>query len=69
MILNPSYNAMNLYGSEYWAYSLPCQVGNEAVENLVGSTKPIGVLEAKKIGFIDKVLCSSTIDFLSCMQS
>ena len=34
----------------------------------MGSTKPVGALEAEKIGLIDKVLCSSAIDFLSCMQ-
>ena len=34
----------------------------------MGSTEPVGALEAEKIGLIDKVLCSSGIDFLSCMQ-
>ena len=68
VVPNPSYKAMNLYGSEYWTYSLPRRVGNETAEKLVGSTEPLGALEAEKIGLIDKVLCSSAVDFLSCVQ-
>jgi len=64
IVLNASYKGMNLYGSEYWTYSLPRRVGDTIANELTGSTEPIRAYEAVKVGLIDKVLCDTAGPFL-----
>jgi len=56
IVLNPHYRSMgNLYGSEYWTYTLPRRVGPAKAKELTLSCKPIGTREALEIGFLDAV--------------
>ena len=54
IVLNPHYRSMgNLYGSEYWTYTLPRLVGERQALELIDSCKPIGAQAALEIGFLD----------------
>ena len=54
VVLNPHYRSMgNLYGSEYWTYTLPRLVGQTRALELTLSCKPIGTRAAREIGFLD----------------
>jgi len=54
VVLNPHYKAMgNLYGSEYWSYSLPRRVGTEYARAITENRLPLGATLAGKIGLID----------------
>ena len=53
VVLNPHYRSMgNLYGSEYWTYTLPRRVGEDAAR-LTTARQPMGVDEAVEIGLLD----------------
>jgi putative two-component system hydrogenase maturation factor HypX/HoxX len=57
IVLNPHYKTMgNLYGSEYWTYTLPRRVGADVSVELTTACRPIGVVTACDIGLIDAVL-------------
>jgi len=56
VVLNPHYQAMGLYGSEYWTYSLPKRVGPEKALELTKDCLPINAGTAAKIGMIDAVI-------------
>ena len=64
IVLNASYKGMNLYGSEYWTYSLPRRVGDKIANELTGSTEPIRAYEAVQIGLVDKILCDTAGPFM-----
>jgi putative two-component system protein, hydrogenase maturation factor HypX/HoxX len=54
VILNSHYRSMgNLYGSEYWTYSLPRRVGAELAHELTTACQPIGTFAAFETGLID----------------
>jgi putative two-component system protein, hydrogenase maturation factor HypX/HoxX len=54
IVLNPHYRSMgNLYGSEYWTYTLPRLVGRKRALELTRSCKPIGTRAACEIGLLD----------------
>lgn len=53
IVLNPYYKRMNLYGSEYWTYSLPKRIGYEKAMEVTSTCMPMGVRVAKAIGLID----------------
>ena len=54
IVINPHYRSMgNLYGSEYWTYTLPRKVGAEKALELTEACEPIGTGTALEIGFID----------------
>jgi putative two-component system protein, hydrogenase maturation factor HypX/HoxX len=54
VVLNPHYRSMgDLYGSEYWTYTLPRRVGRERALELTLSCKPIGTRAAREMGFLD----------------
>ncbi len=71
VVLNPSYAAMNLFGSEYWTYSLPRRVGNAVATQLTKSTLPVSAKEASEIGMADLVMASAnfTQSVVSCATS
>ncbi len=56
VVLNPHYETMGLYGSEYWTYVLPRRVGLTTANDLTGQCLPIGAAEAASIGLVDSVL-------------
>jgi putative two-component system protein, hydrogenase maturation factor HypX/HoxX len=54
VVLNPHYRSMgDLYGSEYWTYTLPRRVGPRRALELTLSCKPIGTRAAREMGFLD----------------
>ncbi|BDY06071.1 enoyl-CoA hydratase-related protein [Ferrimonas sp. YFM] len=56
IVLNPHYQSMGLYGSEYWTYSLPKRVGEARARQLTQACLPVGTTQALKMGLVDKVL-------------
>lgn len=61
VVLNPHYKNMgNLYGSEYWTYTLPRRVGAaraaEVAERVMQGRLPMTAAEAESIGLVDAVL-------------
>eukprot|EP01024_Parvocaulis_polyphysoides_P071679 TRINITY_DN895_c0_g1_i1.p1 TRINITY_DN895_c0_g1~~TRINITY_DN895_c0_g1_i1.p1 ORF type:complete len:676 (+),score=115.40 TRINITY_DN895_c0_g1_i1:152-2179(+) len=63
VVLNPSYQGMNLYGSEYWTYSLPRKVSHELARRFTQSTLPLSAEEAQRLGLIDLLIGQSTEQF------
>lgn len=53
VVLNPHYDKMGLYGSEYWTYLLPKKVGKANAETLVKQCQPMLAREAMDTGFAD----------------
>jgi putative two-component system hydrogenase maturation factor HypX/HoxX len=57
VLLNPHYKNMgNLYGSEYWTYTLPRRVGEAAALALMRARLPLGAAQARAAGLVDVVL-------------
>ena len=56
VVLNPHYETMGLYGSEYWTYVLPRRVGDAAAADLTRQCLPIGAAEAARVGLVDVVV-------------
>lgn len=57
VLLNPHYKNMgNLYGSEYWTYSLPRRVGLDAARAIMHSRQPLAAQAAVTLGFADVCL-------------
>ena len=54
VVLNPHYRSMGeLYGSEYWTYTLPRRVGQARAMELTQACQPLGARAAREIGFLD----------------
>jgi putative two-component system hydrogenase maturation factor HypX/HoxX len=62
-VLNPHYQTMGLYGSEYWTYVLPRRVGDLEASRLTGRCLPISAPHAERIGLADAVIPGSPTDF------
>jgi len=57
VVLNPHYKNMgNLYGSEYWTYSLPRRVGLAGAKAIMHHRQPLTAAQALIIGFADACL-------------
>ncbi|NDY89797.1 hydrogenase maturation protein [Ideonella sp. TBM-1] len=57
VVLNPHYKNMgNLYGSEYWTYTLPRRVGAERAREITQGRLPLGAAAAQALGLLDAVL-------------
>ncbi|MDZ7653898.1 MAG: hydrogenase maturation protein [Burkholderiaceae bacterium] len=71
VILNPHYKNMgNLYGSEYWTYTLPRRVkragGSEAdARRVMDNRLPLSAAQAQAAGLVDKVIASGRATFLA----
>lgn len=63
VVLNPHYQSMRLFGSEYWTYLLPKRVGWATAQELTESCLPIGANEAKTIGLVDEVIAGDEDEF------
>ena len=54
VVLNPHYRSMGeLYGSEYWTYTLPRRVGQTRAMELTQACQPLGAEAAREMGFLD----------------
>ena len=54
VVLNPHYRSMGeLYGSEYWTYTLPRRVGRARAKELTQACQPLGAKAAREMGFLD----------------
>ena len=54
VVLNPHYRSMGeLYGSEYWTYTLPRRVGKAWATELTQACQPLGAKAARELGFLD----------------
>ena len=70
VILNPHYKNMgNLYGSEFWTYRLPLRVGEDQASQIMQNRLPIGVQEAKRLGFIDDHFGKDVAEFVSQVEA
>lgn len=56
VVLNPHYDNMGLYGSEYWTYLLPKKVGSELAFQLARECQPMLACEAFNCGMADTLL-------------
>lgn len=64
VIFNPHYRNMgNLFGSEYWTYSLPRRVHADEAAAMMQSRLPFGVATALRIRLIDAAAASSQTEF------
>ena len=64
VILNPHYkNIGNLYGSEFWTYTLPKRLGWEKGREVMDRRMPIGSEQAQEIGLIDGVFGRTPAEF------
>jgi putative two-component system hydrogenase maturation factor HypX/HoxX len=64
VILNPHYKNMgNLYGSEYWSYSLPRRVGVERAAAIMRNRLPLSAAAAAEMGFLDAVFGDDLASF------
>jgi putative two-component system protein, hydrogenase maturation factor HypX/HoxX len=64
VVLNPHYRTMgNLFGSEYWTFTLPRRVGPERALEITTSCQPMGVDEACEIGMLDGAFGSDAGEF------
>jgi putative two-component system hydrogenase maturation factor HypX/HoxX len=56
VVLNPHYDNMGLYGSEYWTYLLPKKVGAELAFQLTKECQPMLASEAFNFGLADTLV-------------
>ena len=65
VILNPHYKNMgNLYGSEYWTYTLPRRVKRGEPRAVMENRLPVGTAQAAELGLVDRVFAAGRGDFL-----
>jgi len=70
VILNPHYKGLgNLYGSEYWTYSLPRRVGVAKALEFTNGCLPLGTNKALEAGLIDHAFGDSLEQFCELLQS
>lgn len=55
-VLNPHYGLMNLFGSEYWTYSLPRRVGAQRAAQMMSECLPLDAAQALAAGLLDGVV-------------
>ncbi|MFN3594288.1 MAG: enoyl-CoA hydratase-related protein [Thiobacillaceae bacterium] len=64
VVLNPHYRNMgNLFGSEFWTYTLPRRLGETAARQLMQSRLPLGTATALRLGLIDAHFGSDVVSF------
>jgi putative two-component system hydrogenase maturation factor HypX/HoxX len=64
VVLNPHYKNMgNLYGSEYWTYSLPRRIGDAASRALMQERLPLTAADAVARGLLDAAFGEGAQDF------
>jgi putative two-component system hydrogenase maturation factor HypX/HoxX len=69
VVLNPHYkNIGNLYGSEFWTYTLPKRLGEEEAKKLMENRMPISANRAKELGLIDDSFGKTPAQFRSLLE-
>ncbi len=69
VVLNPHYkNIGNLYGSEFWTYTLPRRVGWEKGREIMENRMPISSRRAKDVGLIDDVFGKTPREFRNILK-
>ncbi len=64
VVLNPHYkNIGNLYGSEFWTYTLPKRVGWKKGKEIMDRRMPISSKQAKELGLIDDCFGKTPSEF------
>lgn len=64
VVLNPHYKNMgNLYGSEYWTYTLPRRVGEAAAQALMRGRLPVTGAQAVAQGLVDAAFGADAATF------
>jgi putative two-component system hydrogenase maturation factor HypX/HoxX len=64
VVLNPGYRTMgNLYGSEYWTYTLPRRVGAALAAELTDACHPVGTEAACEMGLLNAAFGIDVEDF------
>ena len=63
VVLNPHYQTMGLFGSEYWTYVLPRRVGDLQASRLTQQCLPIGAGHAERIGLLDRLVSGTRSEF------
>lgn len=64
VVLNPHYKNMgNLYGSEYWTYSLPRRIGETASRAMMQERLPLSAADAVARGLLDAAFGEGAVDF------
>ncbi len=70
VVLNPHYkNIGNLYGSEFWTYTLPKRVGWERGKQIMENRMPISSKKAKEFGLIDDVFGKTPEEFRHLLET
>jgi putative two-component system protein, hydrogenase maturation factor HypX/HoxX len=65
VVLNPHYKDMgNLYGSEFWTYSLPKYAGAENARTITQTRLPMGSRQAQELGLADACVPGERAAFL-----
>lgn len=65
VLLNPHYKNMgNLYGSEYWTYTLPRRVHQGAPRAVMQNRLPVGTAGAQALGLVDAVFDEDRARFI-----
>jgi putative two-component system hydrogenase maturation factor HypX/HoxX len=66
VILNPHYKNMgNLYGSEYWTYTLPRRVQHGEPRAVMENRLPVGAAQAAELGLVDRVFDAGRDRFMA----
>ncbi|MBR0781043.1 hydrogenase maturation protein [Bradyrhizobium iriomotense] len=69
VVLNPHYKDMgNLFGSEYWTYLLPRRAGAANATRITQCRLPMGVMEAQRLGIVDRVLSGGELADASLVE-
>jgi len=63
VVLNPHYQTMGLYGSEYWTYVLPRRVGQVVARAMVTACQPVGTSQALRTGLADQIVPGARATF------
>ncbi len=70
VVLNLHYKNMgNLYGSEYWTYTLPKRVGADGAKRIVQGRLPLSATQAARQGVLDAVFGDDALDFARQLQA
>jgi putative two-component system hydrogenase maturation factor HypX/HoxX len=70
VVLNPHYRNMgNLYGSEYWTYTLPRRVGAESAQTIIDRRLPLGAAEACALGLVDAHAGPDAVGFRAFVEA
>jgi putative two-component system hydrogenase maturation factor HypX/HoxX len=65
-VLNPHYKNMgNLYGSEYWTYTLPRRVKRGSPRAVMENRLPVGAAQAVDLGLVDRAFDAGREAFLT----